>query len=1197
MDAQSTIRRALQAAKSVAAGVGLESPRVPRAGGGPVKLGLRAGPDDPQGDPKDFVSSMYAKYPRNPLNNREFVMPLAEDGGWDQFAGFQLHPSAERPGHAHVSFMYAYPQKSGVGKLAMARLQEHAKEADVGLDLSAWENGKTPVSKLRKFYRDTGFTQIGKSKMGNSFAWRPDGRPAKASGGPILDPKARAANLHKFMEGSHPETFEDGAPKVLHHGTLSDFKEFGNASPTAHHGAGIYMTDTPADASHNYASIEGPDQSTKLELAKEEIEGDEGHDPDTGEDPTVTARHNLGFTHEGLHMPLHASMKNPVVIGGDHHTKFTYEEPYNEETEEFGEPSGTLINLIDGIQRTAAEMGLSKFDEDAMIAELHERAMDNGGIDAREAERVIKSHGNVDDLHTGYPANNEFWRRSLENAGHDGIIDHDVYKKFGPKPEYGIRGMFHVYPETTHYVAFHPEQVKSAIGNNGNFDPRERDITKAEGGQVGLDTSQPRQLNKLGLYSAAAEAARNLPQERGTAQQMIASLKGVKPDEIAHSGVNSRWAPNDKISREDLASHFEQALPNIDKDTRIGEDTKYSNWSTKPGLSGGGYRETLLKYNRPKSEERSDAPDAYRDAYRDMGGEELHGGGNYDDYHSDHWEGNPNVLVHYRASDRYEPGRRKPPPKTNTMATIGMNRDDDGNYLKEPAFKQVPAWKTGVPGFVAHKALVRGEGVTLTHAPSGLAMGKGLDHQGAMDLAKRLYEIRPDWHDLTQEQIKEVGKSNPEFVAAVRGAITHHEAASRSRNIAPAAGGRHALLLDELQSDWGQQGREFGILSPNPNPVERNNKPSAVPHAPYIDSTQKWTDLGLKAALHEAAKGNHSHILWPPGSVQAKRYSLSHAVSRLELGHEHEFERNDWFADPPRTVKLKVSHLMAYKGKMPVFSKILASDEIHSHVGKEIAERLLSAPPDETGRRVLSGPGLEVGGQGMKGYYDNILPKRLLAIAHEHDPEAKIAPYKSKDKNIRGFPSLEITPKMRESILKNGFKAFKRGGRVNTEPTEGQKAAGNYAKHHLSLHGLQIAIENRKGSTRSGKDADGKRWKCTLPADYGYIKRTEGADGDHVDCYIGPHPDSRLAFIVNQRDARTRKFDEVKVMFGYNSEAEAVRDYVKAFSDGKGSLRMGGVQSMSIDAFKAWLKRGDTTKRANYDEIIGHALSISRALK
>lgn len=146
------------------------------------------------------------------------------------------------------------------------------------------------------------------------------------------------------------------------------------------------------------------------------------------------------------------------------------------------------------------------------------------------------------------------------------------------------------------------------------------------------------------------------------------------------------------------------------------------------------------------------------------------------------------------------------------------------------------------------------------------------------------------------------------------------------------------------------------------------------------------------------------------------------------------------------------------------------------------------------------------------------------------------------------------------------------------EPTEAQKQAGNYKVGRVKVHGLDVAIENPKGSERSGKDADGEKWSVTMPAHYGYIKRTEGADGDHVDVYVGPNPEATEVYVIDQVDAKTGKFDEHKALVGFNSREEAEATYKAGFSDGKGAQRMGAVIPMSADEFKAWIKAGDTTK-------------------
>lgn len=147
-----------------------------------------------------------------------------------------------------------------------------------------------------------------------------------------------------------------------------------------------------------------------------------------------------------------------------------------------------------------------------------------------------------------------------------------------------------------------------------------------------------------------------------------------------------------------------------------------------------------------------------------------------------------------------------------------------------------------------------------------------------------------------------------------------------------------------------------------------------------------------------------------------------------------------------------------------------------------------------------------------------------------------------------------------------------------TEPSDAQKEAGNYRKAHVRVHGLDVTIENPKGSTRSGTAPNGEPWSVVMPGHYGYVKRTKGADGDQVDVYIGDHPESDHVFVVDQNDAATGQFDEHKAILGASDEAEAQRLYEAGFSDGKGKERIGGITEMSVEEFRSWVTSGDTTK-------------------
>ncbi|MCV9940897.1 hypothetical protein OIU35_31490 [Boseaceae bacterium BT-24-1] len=154
------------------------------------------------------------------------------------------------------------------------------------------------------------------------------------------------------------------------------------------------------------------------------------------------------------------------------------------------------------------------------------------------------------------------------------------------------------------------------------------------------------------------------------------------------------------------------------------------------------------------------------------------------------------------------------------------------------------------------------------------------------------------------------------------------------------------------------------------------------------------------------------------------------------------------------------------------------------------------------------------------------------------------------------------------------------GGRV--APTEAQKEAGNYPKERVSFQGLPISIETKKGQVRTGRGPTGKRWSCRLPADYGYIRRTEGADGDHADAYVGPHADAPLAFVVDQIDPATGAFDEHKILLGFRNRGHAKMTYCGGFSDGSGSKRIGALVAISIPALKAWLSGEGALKPIAY---------------
>lgn len=145
-------------------------------------------------------------------------------------------------------------------------------------------------------------------------------------------------------------------------------------------------------------------------------------------------------------------------------------------------------------------------------------------------------------------------------------------------------------------------------------------------------------------------------------------------------------------------------------------------------------------------------------------------------------------------------------------------------------------------------------------------------------------------------------------------------------------------------------------------------------------------------------------------------------------------------------------------------------------------------------------------------------------------------------------------------------------------PTEAMKRAGNYAKGHVTVNGLDISIENPKGSTRSGVDADGKPWSTTMQSHYGYIKRTMAKDGDNVDVFLGPKAGdpSLPIFVVDQVNPKTRAFDEPKVLIGYENKQAARAGYLANYT--KNWQGIGRITATTLDDLKTFLKKGDAKK-------------------
>lgn len=273
--------------------------------------------------------------------------------------------------------------------------------------------------------------------------------------------------------------------------------------------------------------------------------------------------------------------------------------------------------------------------------------------------------------------------------------------------------------------------------------------------------------------------------------------------------------------------------------------------------------------------------------------------------------------------------------------------------------------------------------------------------------------------------------------------------------------GEKILHVEEIQSDWHQEGRKKGYatkehlekwynegkLEGDPafadlsneqlNILERNRRAgmgndNSVPDAPF---KKNWHELAMKRLLNYAADKGYDSIALTPGAEQAKRFSLSKQL-------------NEVLFDP------NTGHLAGrdHNGKLVVAQQGVTPENLADYIGKEGAQKILETPADKIGIHALRGADLEVGGEGMKGFYDKILPDYLNSFGKPYGAqvESAVMPLntpelkKVGDKwqyvdNFVDYPmhTFKVTPEMRESIKQKGLPLYQQIG----IPTAGAGAA------------------------------------------------------------------------------------------------------------------------------------------------------------
>ncbi len=246
---------------------------------------------------------------------------------------------------------------------------------------------------------------------------------------------------------------------LLFHGTTHIFNVFKKDRANIENdlGKGYYFTNTEDDAQVNYAG-EGPDLTNRIERLAEQLEENEEF---SREDAISKAKEILSGGEQRI-INAYLKLDNPFVIGSSNEAFLDYNEGYDPETEEYGEPSGRLLDFIEKFKDIASEYDGATPEEG--VQKLLEAAIDYNGLNASEIIKILKEDGSgvvyASDFN-GDVASSEIIRRTIEDAGFDGIIDTLVNQKFGTQKKFG-KSMDGMGQGTVHTIAFNSNQIKSS---------------------------------------------------------------------------------------------------------------------------------------------------------------------------------------------------------------------------------------------------------------------------------------------------------------------------------------------------------------------------------------------------------------------------------------------------------------------------------------------------------------------------------------------------------------------------------------------------------------------------------------------------------------------------------------------------------------------------------------------------------------
>lgn len=710
-------------------------------------------------------------------------------------------------------------------------------------------------------------------------------------------------------------------------------------------------------------------------------------------------------------------------------------------------------------------------------------------------------------------------RRELEFAGYDGVKYKNMVEGksgFGQEPEHS-------------YIAFEPTQVKS-LANRGSFDPNNPNILYAGGKGsapvAGLIATADQGFARP-FYSALDRAVESSPLTKAPAEQWAGTLQnmpGIKGEEYDWRGLGQYLDANKGkvLTKDDVLKHLEQNKVEV-KEVNLGG--RPINDETIMEEAGN----LWLKDNPGKTD--ADLEGAFNrgelDRYMEEADYQMRGGpGNdpigpkFSEYQLPGGENYREMLFTLPYKERFVPNTETPTTEGWTAKPSTLGGGAGGEQR----------WEVTRPG----GAIIVMRGASPEDAIQKAANYYYNEFKPSVNVAEHENFNGPHWDEpnvlahvrMNDREIptgeaptpavegfsvynRVSGNKSPLFKTRDEAQAYYDKLPSSIQQSAHIIGDStpagktptaRTLFMEEAQSDWHQKGRKEGYQNQGYKVYNKNDEPIAGPFAtvqeaedyarktgdPFVTWDNKnttqgvpdapfkktWPDMVLRRMVREAAEKGYDQIAWTDGATQAERYDLSKYIDELRYMKNQDGTFN--------VVPFKNDSAMHVSEKANV-----PQAELSNMVGKELADKIIKGEGElQRGTpevRVLSGLDLKVGGEGMKAFYDQELPRRasklfgklggkvedqnmpgdgdvgpayhivgsdraghgyrITNMAGENVANGRIFETKAEAEkfyeNLKRGPRvhvLRITPQMREEALTRGFPLFSSGA-ILPEPT------------------------------------------------------------------------------------------------------------------------------------------------------------------